>query len=95
LFFISCSITRNNTTEHVVGEYKCIVDYRNNYFIKLKSDNTFEYDWLSGFWSGITHGTWYLKGRKIILNSDRQLKLGEEEKYKILKIDTTFSDSKQ
>ena len=87
LFFLclilGCSSSKQLNFSKVVGKYSYIASgYGIGSTIEFKEDKTFIYNWVTGLLSGTTEGTWFVSGKKIILNSDR--KKSDVIKFKIL-----------
>ncbi|PHR71379.1 MAG: hypothetical protein COA67_06655 [Lutibacter sp.] len=95
LFLISCSSTSNLNPKKIQGEY--ILD--DNFYgigssIKIKGNNSFEYEWVTGLINGITKGKYVINNNKIILNSEFQPESEEfQNKYRILESENKNLDS--
>ena len=95
LFFLclilGCSSSKQLNFSKVVGKYSYIASgYGIGSTIEFKEDKTFIYNWVTGLLSGTTEGTWFVSGKKIILNSDR--KKSDVIKFKILENSDNNSD---
>jgi hypothetical protein len=92
LIFISCSSTKNLTREQIIGRYQWNGVYGVISTIKLKADQSFEYNWQIGLIGGTTFGTWEREGSKIILNSELQPFENGIETFEIIKAERKNSD---
>ncbi|NEV95065.1 carboxypeptidase-like regulatory domain-containing protein [Psychroflexus sp. YR1-1] len=93
LIFISCSSTKNLTTDHIIGKYQWNGIYGIGSTIELKADQTFEYNWQTGLIRGTTFGTWEKDGTQITLNSNLQPPENGIENFEIIETEKNKSDS--
>ena len=87
LFFLflilGCSSSEQLNDSAVVGKYSYkAAGYGIGSTVEFKKDKTFTYTWVTGLINGTTEVTWYISGKKIILNSER--KKSDVIKFKIL-----------
>lgn len=94
LFFLflifGCSSSKKVNDSDIVGKYSYKGVYGVGSTIEFKESRTFIYTWVTGLLNGTTEGTWYISGKKIILNSER--KKSDVVKYKILENSDNNSD---
>lgn len=92
MIFVSCSTTKNLTTEQIIGKYQWNGIYGAESTIELKADQTFKYNWQTGLIGGTTFGTWEREGAKIILNSELQPSENGIQKFEITNTGSKKSD---
>ena len=63
---------KSQVDSDIIGKYKRTGSLGFKASIELMSDSTFVYKWYIGMMGGISTGKWKMKGRKVILNSNRQ-----------------------
>jgi hypothetical protein len=93
LIFVSCSTTKNITTEQIIGKYQWSGVYGVGSTIEIQEDQTFEYNWQAGLMRGTTFGTWERDGNKIILTSEMQPSKNGIENFEIISTERKSSDS--
>ena len=92
LIFISCSSTKNLTTQQITGKYKWNGIYGIGSTIELKADQTFEYNSQIGLIGSTTFGTWEKEGIQITLNSNLQPPENGIDNYEIIETEKNESD---
>jgi len=92
LLLNSCYTTKIISEEDVIGQYQLEDTFGYGPIITLQKDNSFEFYGAHSL-SGVTKGRWELDGTKVILNSEHQPFYNNGEKFEILELDSSFSDS--